>query len=182
MTASAPRVRSCPSERPSGRPTSRSSSAPTPRSVGTTTLAAVASTAGQRLAPREIVMVVDHNRPLYERLRAALPDVMVVENREARGLSGARNTGIALAGGEVVAFLDDDADRAPDWLRYLTGALRAARGRGRRWALPSSVGHGTAPVVVPRGVRLGGRLRLSGPADDAVPGAEPHGRQRLVPP
>lgn len=85
------------------------------------TLAAVASTAAQRLAPREIVLVVDHNRPLYDRLRAALPDVVVVENREARGLSGARNTGIAFTSGEVVAFLDDDAIASPDWLRFLMG-------------------------------------------------------------
>jgi glucosyl-dolichyl phosphate glucuronosyltransferase len=96
------------------------------------TLAAVASTSAQRLAPREVVMVVDHNRPLYDRLRAALPDVVVVENRETRGLSGARNTGIALASGEVVAFLDDDAIAAPDWLRFLTGP----------YALPEVVGVG----------------------------------------
>ena len=85
------------------------------------TLAAVASIAAQRLAPREIVMVVDHNRPLYDRLRAALPDVVVMENRETRGLSGARNTGIASTSGEVVAFIDDDAIASPDWLRFLMG-------------------------------------------------------------
>jgi GT2 family glycosyltransferase len=83
------------------------------------TLAAVRSIGAQQPAPREIILVVDHNRPLYERLRAALPDVMVVENREARGLSGGRNTGIARAGGEIVAFLDDDAIAEPDWLKFL---------------------------------------------------------------
>jgi glucosyl-dolichyl phosphate glucuronosyltransferase len=85
------------------------------------TLAAVASIAAQRLAPREIVMVVDHNRQLHDRLRAALPEVVVVENREARGLSGARNTGLALASGEFVAFLDDDAIASRDWLRFIMG-------------------------------------------------------------
>jgi glycosyltransferase involved in cell wall biosynthesis len=83
------------------------------------TLAAVGSVGCQTLAPREVVVVVDHNRPLYERLRAALPNVAVVENREAPGLSGARNTGISMSGGEVVAFLDDDAIAAPDWLKFL---------------------------------------------------------------
>jgi glycosyltransferase involved in cell wall biosynthesis len=83
------------------------------------TLAAVESVERQRLAPREIILVVDHNRPLYERLLAALPDVMVVENREAQGLSGGRNSGIAVACGEIVAFLDDDALAAPDWLKFL---------------------------------------------------------------
>jgi glucosyl-dolichyl phosphate glucuronosyltransferase len=83
------------------------------------TLAAVASVRSQQLAPREVILVVDHNRPLYERLGAALPDVVLVENRGARGLSGGKNTGIAVACGEIVAFLDDDAVAAPDWLKFL---------------------------------------------------------------
>ena len=83
------------------------------------TLAAAASVRGQSYAAKELIVVVDHNRPLYERLKSALPDAMVVENREQQGLSGGKNTGIAVASGEVVAFLDDDAVADADWLKFM---------------------------------------------------------------
>ncbi len=94
------------------------------------TLAAVASVRDQILAPRETIVVVDHNPALYERLRAALPDVTVVENREARGLSGGKNTGVAVSRGEIVAFLDDDAIAEPGWLKFLVDSYADPRVAG----------------------------------------------------
>ncbi len=45
--------------------------------------------------------------------------------REPRpGLSGARNRGVTETGGELVAFLDDDAVADPGWLEALVGAAR----------------------------------------------------------
>jgi GT2 family glycosyltransferase len=78
--------------------------------------AAVASVRAQRHAPEEVILVVDHNPDLHDRLKRSLPDVAVVPNAEARGLSGGKNTGVAAARGDVVAFLDDDAVAAPGWL------------------------------------------------------------------
>jgi GT2 family glycosyltransferase len=83
------------------------------------TLAAVASVRAQRLAPEEIIVVVDHNPPLYAALNAALSGVLVLENASVPGLSGGRNTGVAAASGSMVAFLDDDAVAEPDWLKFL---------------------------------------------------------------
>jgi glycosyltransferase involved in cell wall biosynthesis len=64
-------------------------------------------------------VVIDHNDALRQRAEASLPGVIVCENREGRGLSGARNSGIAVAQGSIVAFLDDDAAAKPDWLERL---------------------------------------------------------------
>src|SRR5438105_3338774 len=71
-------------------------------------LAAVSSVRGQRVEPHEIIVVVDHNPALYARLKLALPEVIVVPNQQAQGLSGGKNTGVAAARGDIVAFLDDD--------------------------------------------------------------------------
>ncbi len=86
------------------------------------TLAAAASVSGQSYAAKELIVVVDHNQPLYERLKSALPNAMVVENQEQQGLSGGKNTGIAMASGQVVAFLDDDAVADVDWLKFMIGS------------------------------------------------------------
>jgi GT2 family glycosyltransferase len=87
-------------------------------------MAAIASIRGQTLAPREIMVVVDHNPQLLQLVRMQEPEVIVVENTGARGLSGARNSGVAAAKGQILAFLDDDAIADPDWLMHLHAGFR----------------------------------------------------------
>ncbi len=82
--------------------------------------AAVKSIQQQTLLPGEIILVIDHNPGLLKQVREHIPGVVVVENMEAHGLSGARNSGIAVAKSQIIAFLDDDAVATPDWLIKLS--------------------------------------------------------------
>jgi GT2 family glycosyltransferase len=86
---------------------------------------AVASLRRQDHRPDQVVLVADHNEELLGRARAAFPDVTVVANTGSRGLSGARNTGVEVAIGDVVAFLDDDAAADPRWTAQLLAAFDA---------------------------------------------------------
>lgn len=79
-------------------------------------LKAVDSVRRQSVPCRELIIVVDHNQALLERVRKQYADATVVENQEHPGLSGARNTGAAIAKGTLIAFLDDDAIAEKDWV------------------------------------------------------------------
>jgi glycosyltransferase involved in cell wall biosynthesis/GT2 family glycosyltransferase len=84
--------------------------------------AGIESLRNQTVDPHEIVLVIDHAPALEATCRQRWPEAKVVANREQQGLSGARNSGVAECGGEVVAFLDDDATPAPNWIERLAAA------------------------------------------------------------
>jgi len=73
----------------------------------------------QTVPALEVIVVVDHNQELLERIVSEVPGVIAVPNIGGRGVSGARNSGVKASRGEVVAFLDDDAVVTPDWLATL---------------------------------------------------------------
>ncbi len=81
---------------------------------------AVESIQQQIVPPREIIVVIDHNTHLLERARAQMPDIILTEDSEVQGLSGARNSGVNVAQSGLIAFLDDDAVAEPDWLMRLS--------------------------------------------------------------
>ena len=90
--------------------------------------AAVSSVRSQRRQPHEIILVVDYNPDLHLRLKREYADAIVVENSHERGLSGGKNTGVATATGDVVAFLDDDAVADAEWLAAFEEAMSQGPG------------------------------------------------------
>jgi cellulose synthase/poly-beta-1,6-N-acetylglucosamine synthase-like glycosyltransferase len=77
--------------------------------------------------PIEIILCIDHNEELLRRSEqhfvwgrpAGTIPLMVVANKYDGHLGSARNTAAEIASGEVLAFLDDDAAAAADWLEQL---------------------------------------------------------------
>jgi GT2 family glycosyltransferase len=99
-------------------------------------LEAVDSIRRQSLPPDEVILVIDHNRDLFHRVRNHLQNwipggrilgLTIIENRHQQGLSGARNSGIAIASGDIIAFIDEDAEASPDWLERLNSGFQDPR-------------------------------------------------------
>jgi GT2 family glycosyltransferase len=88
--------------------------------------AVIEALSDQTLAPAEVVVVIDHNPELLERVRRRFPAVKALANASRQGLSGARNTGVTAASSPIVAFLDDDALPARDWLATLVAPYEDA--------------------------------------------------------
>ena len=70
----------------------------------------------------EVIVVDDGSTDATGEIAGSFPSVKYVR-QENRGLSAARNAGIAAASGEIVAFTDDDCRADEQWLHYLVGDL-----------------------------------------------------------
>jgi glycosyltransferase involved in cell wall biosynthesis len=105
----------------------------------------VNSLAANTRPPAETIVVVDSNPELLARLGDFLPDGVALLASEGRGVSQARNTGIAAARGELVAFIDDDAAADPGWLQRLAvpftdpGVVAVGGRIVPRWERPNRV-------------------------------------------
>lgn len=111
------------------------------------TCSTVESVLAQSFVPREILLVVDHNPDLFDRLRerwethagdATGPAITVVESRYPGHLGASATTGAEVATGAYLAFLDDDAVATPDWLEHLLSPFQD----------PSVIAVGGAPLPV----------------------------------
>lgn len=89
-----------------------------------TLLESIQSLRAQTTPPCEVIVAVDHEPDLLQWLRREVTDVIAVANEQRHGLAATRNSGAWAASGDVVAFLDDDALAAPDWIERLSQAYR----------------------------------------------------------
>lgn len=71
----------------------------------------------------EVLLVDDGSSDETARIATEFPNVRYLPHAENRGLSAARNTGIAEARGEVIAFTDADCRADEDWLYFVVGDL-----------------------------------------------------------
>jgi glycosyltransferase involved in cell wall biosynthesis len=98
---------------------------------------AVKSCGEQTLKPDEIIVVIDYNEELRMKATLEIKGVRVVANQSTKGVSGARNTGVAVATGDIIACLDDDAYANADWLEHLTAVFTDPKIAGvGGWILP----------------------------------------------
>jgi GT2 family glycosyltransferase len=109
---------------------------------------AIASVQGQTPAPAQLIIAVDHNDVLVERLSSGIEGIEVVDHRGQPGASGARNAGAKLAQSPLLAFLDDDVQARPGWLAALTAPFSdsAVAGTG---GMTMPAWHGPRPSWFP---------------------------------
>jgi O-antigen biosynthesis protein len=101
----------------------------------------------------EIILVDDGSTDATPQIASAFPTVRCIRHDRNFGLSVARNTGIAAATGEIVAFTDSDCRADEDWLYYLVGSLVGSEfvGVGGPNLLPPEDSRVAAAVMVSPG-------------------------------
>jgi glycosyltransferase involved in cell wall biosynthesis len=84
-------------------------------------LEAINSLKAQVYAPLQIIVVVDGNAKLYDKIKQCGEDprILVILNEKNLGLSGSRNRGLCQAAGDIIAFFDDDAVADKNWIEEL---------------------------------------------------------------
>jgi GT2 family glycosyltransferase len=73
----------------------------------------------QTLLPDEILLILDPLDDLISFYQKIIPDDVKIVKSNDFGLSKARNTGITIAEGEILVFIDDDAVAEKSWLNNL---------------------------------------------------------------
>lgn len=71
----------------------------------------------------EVILVDDGSTDRSADIAARYPAVRYIKHELNQGLSAARNTGLAAARGQIIAYTDSDCRADEDWLHYLVGDL-----------------------------------------------------------
>ena len=104
-------------------------------------LEAVNSAKAQTYCPLEIIVVDDYsNDPSTVKLLAELDGVIVLHNKGVKGVSSARNTGIAHAAGEYILPLDADDKIDPTYAEKAVNALKKDQTLGTCYCLARHFG------------------------------------------
>lgn len=109
---------------------------------------------------RNFEIVVVHNSVSTKGIEeSGLADEIKSAVFEPKNISAARNIGIGMASGEIIAFIDDDAIAEPGWLAYLThpfsnneivssgGFVVGRNGFDLQWAGETIDAYGTATCL-----------------------------------
>jgi len=96
------------------------------------TLAAIRSVYAQSELPHEVILIVDGNRELFERFsrESRIKDyesLLIHFNEIDLGLANSRNIGLELAEGDIISYIDDDAEVGPDWTANVIKAFEDER-------------------------------------------------------
>lgn len=71
----------------------------------------------------EVILVDDGSKDNTSATASKYPTVKYIRHPKNMGLSVARNTGLAAATGEIIAYTDSDCRADEDWLYYLVGDM-----------------------------------------------------------
>ena len=111
---------------------------------------------GQQRTTRAEVIVVADEDGLAAARALPLAHRMTLLPQDVQNISAARNTGIAAAAGEVVAFVDDDAVPEPGWAEAMLSAFEAG-----------DIAAATGPVLGRNGISLQwGRMAVNARGQD----------------
>lgn len=80
----------------------------------------LAAVVNQDVTDYEVIVVSDASSDGTSKMvQKEFPNVHFLDQRRNRGPAAARNRGIEIARGEIIAFTDDDCEPPPDWLSSL---------------------------------------------------------------
>jgi len=89
----------------------------------------LAAIEGQTLAPMEVIVVDDASSDgTFQMVDVEFPTVRLLRQANNRGPAAARNRGIAVARGAIIAFTDDDCVPSPEWLAVLCAGFEERPG------------------------------------------------------